>query len=354
MAIIVTSGGRDAEKIDKSDMEAEDFLQKFIYDNPESLPLDDIKEDIRLLILAREFPTGSGPIDALGIDKDGEIYVVETKLYKNPDKRLVLAQVLDYGAALWRGYANFNDFLRTLEEHAQNQFHTSLNQKLKDFFGITDDDLSTLLDALESNLTDGNFRFVVLMNRLQDRLKDLIIFMNRNSRFDIFGVEMEFYKFKEYEIVIPKLFGSEVKVKVGISTGATGRKKWEEGNFFEDVRRRLPEKDVDCIRRLYQFSARMADAMGWGRGLDRGSFNPKFSKVSARSMYTVYSDGVMRLNFGWLNDTKKAEEYSRRFREGLQGLVIPEGYGDDYATLSIQEWAPKLDEFTKILEGLLA
>jgi hypothetical protein len=50
----------------------------------------------------RAFPTNSGPIDALGINKDGEIYIIETKLYKNPDKRLVVAQVLDYGASLWQ------------------------------------------------------------------------------------------------------------------------------------------------------------------------------------------------------------------------------------------------------------
>jgi hypothetical protein len=70
---------------------------------------------LRLLILAREFPTVSGPIDALGIDQDGNIYVIETKLAKNPDKRYVLAQVLDYGAALWRTYENGDEFIARLE-----------------------------------------------------------------------------------------------------------------------------------------------------------------------------------------------------------------------------------------------
>ena len=65
----------------------EDNLQQYIYDNPESIPLYEIKEDIRLLILAREFATKSGPIDAIGTDKDGEIYLVETKFYKNPKNR---------------------------------------------------------------------------------------------------------------------------------------------------------------------------------------------------------------------------------------------------------------------------
>jgi len=110
MAIIISKGGKNAKKIEKSSFEKEDYLQKYIYDNPESIPLYDIKDDIRLLILVREFSTESGPIDAIGIDADGNIYLIETKLYKNPDKRTVVAQVLDYGASLWRNFSNFSNF----------------------------------------------------------------------------------------------------------------------------------------------------------------------------------------------------------------------------------------------------
>jgi len=110
MAIIISKGGKNAKKIEKSNFEREDYLQKYIYDNPESIPLYDIKDDIHLLILVREFSTESGPIDAIGIDADGNIYLIETKLYKNPDKRTVVAQVLDYGASLWRNFSNFSNF----------------------------------------------------------------------------------------------------------------------------------------------------------------------------------------------------------------------------------------------------
>jgi len=102
MPIIISQSGKNAQKVEQSKFEQEDHLQQYIYDNPESIPLYDIKEDIKLLILVREFPTQSGPIDALGVDADGSVYMVETKLYKNPDKRLVVAQVLDYGASLWK------------------------------------------------------------------------------------------------------------------------------------------------------------------------------------------------------------------------------------------------------------
>ena len=115
MAIIVSKSGKNAQKVERSRIEQEDYLQQYTLDNPEVIPLYDIKEDIRLLILAREFSTNSGPIDAIGIDKDGEIYIVETKLYKNPDKRTVVAQALDYGAALWRHSNDFDYFIDTFE-----------------------------------------------------------------------------------------------------------------------------------------------------------------------------------------------------------------------------------------------
>jgi len=181
MAIIISKNGQRAKRVDKSDFEKENYLQKYIYENPESIPLYDIKEDIHLLILSREFSTMSGPIDALGVDKDGEIYLVETKLYKNPDKRLVVAQVLDYGASLWKNYGDFNEFIRSIDNEVNKKFKTNLNQRLKDFFKIEDEEVTNLLENIKKNLDDGKFRFVVLMDKLHSRLKDLIIFINENN-----------------------------------------------------------------------------------------------------------------------------------------------------------------------------
>src|SRR3990172_4834466 len=101
MPIIISKGGKDAMKVDKSAPDPEEFLQKYIQENPDSIPLYDIHEDIRLLIVSREFVTTSGAIDALGVDNSGNLYLIETKLYKNTDKRRVVAQLLDYGASLW-------------------------------------------------------------------------------------------------------------------------------------------------------------------------------------------------------------------------------------------------------------
>ncbi len=214
MSIIISKNGVNAKKLNKISFGLEDNLQQYIYDNPDSIPLYDIKDDIRLLILAREFGTNSGPIDALGIDADGEIYLVETKLYKNPDKRTVVAQVLDYGASLWKHFTDFDELLLKLNTHVQKKFGVSINDKLSDHFQLSNEDLELLLNRMRENLSHGNFKFVVLMDSLEDRLKDLIMYINQNSAFDIYGVELEYYKHDSFEIIIPKLYGAQVKKEV--------------------------------------------------------------------------------------------------------------------------------------------
>jgi len=299
MAIIISKNGKNAKKINKSEIEKEDYLQKYIYDNPESIPLYEIKEDIHLLILAREFQTKSGPIDAIGTDKDGEIYLVETKLYKNPDKRLVVAQVLDYGASLWRSFGSFDNFIRMIDDEANKTFGIGFNQKIKEFFGLEDEEVSALIDNLKKNLDDGNFKFVVLMDHLHSQLKDLIVFINENSQFDIFAVELEFYKHEEYEIIIPKLFGAEVKKDVSVSSARPGR-QWDESSFFEGAEKILNKGDLKTLKDLYEF-AKTEGTATWGKGMEATfSMRMKDSEFQ-RNIFTAFAKGRAWIEIGkWL------------------------------------------------------
>jgi hypothetical protein len=160
MSIIISKNGTKAQKLDRQDFEKEDYLQNYIHNNPESIPVYEIEEDKRLFVVAREFSTESGPIDALAIDKDGDIYVVETKLFKNPDKRTVVAQALDYGASLWKHFGDFSDFLSRLDQEVQAKFKISFKDKVKDFFGLTDEQVDSLIESLKANLNEGNIKFV--------------------------------------------------------------------------------------------------------------------------------------------------------------------------------------------------
>jgi len=260
MSIIISEDGKNAKRVEESQFGLEDKLQQYIYDNPDAIPLYDIDQDTRLFIAAREFSTKSGPIDALGFDAMGNIYVVETKLYKNPDKRTVVAQALDYGASLWRHSVDFDDFILQLDNHCQNQFGVSFKDKYADFFEL--DDATDNFDTIRANLADGRIKFVVLMDRLHDALKDLVIFVNQNSKFDLYAVELEYYKHKSFEIIIPKLYGAEVKKDVTSVKGDGNKPKWDQStseeftlsldkNFKDEVLSEIAYNGISELLKLY-------------------------------------------------------------------------------------------------------
>ena len=198
MTIVVSKNNKNAKRLEESNFRIESDLQKYIYDNPDVVPIYDINQDAQLFIAAREFPTNSGPIDALGFDESGNIYVIETKLFKNQDKRTVVAQALDYGASLWRYSTDFDVFVDKLNSHTIKQFSKSFEKSFCEFFGL--DDFSQASDAIHRNLENGIIKFVILMDELDDRLKDLIVYVNQNSKFDIYAVDFEYYKHDQFEI----------------------------------------------------------------------------------------------------------------------------------------------------------
>ncbi len=292
MPIIISQNGQNAKRIEKSAFDDEGYLQKYIYNNPESIPLYEIKEDIRLLILARELPTNSGSIDAFGIDRDGEIYIIETKLYKNPDKRTVIAQVLDYGAALWKHITDFNKFLSLLRDNVQKTYRLPLEQKLQEYYGLSAEETDDLINSISSNLSDGALHFVILMDKLDDRLKDLILYVNENSEFDIYAVELEYYKYQSNEIIIPRIFGAEVKKDVG------GNKKgklwtWE---LFEERLREYGDEEVAAAKQILDWSDINNIQISWSSS-QIGSFIMGFYTDGKKGFFPFSVSGNAMVNW---------------------------------------------------------
>jgi hypothetical protein len=357
MAIIISQAGKNAQRVEKSGFAQEDYLQKYIYDNPESLPLYEIDENTRLLIVSREFPTTSGPIDAIGFDGDGEIYIIETKLYKNPDKRKVVAQILDYGAALSFGYSDFNEFLRIVEDRIRQNFSISLDQKLQQFFNKDAAEVTTLLESIKTNFSDGKFKFLVLMDKLEQRLKDLIMFISRNSTFNIYGIEMEYYKFQDYEIIIPKLFGVEVKKGTGISTPTTQR--WNEASFFDAADNNLETERVASLKKIYDFFKSgdcRANKINWGTGRI-GSFNVIYSRFSLYALVIGHADGHLYFPFNPLGSSEEMRNHREQLRLIVEDLgwseYITSTNGGGYARIPVDVWESKLDELTTKLRNFI-
>jgi len=339
MAIIITKDGKETKKIEKSNFEQEDYLQKFIYENPETIPLYDIKENIQLLVLYREFPTKSGSVDALGIDREGNIYLVETKLYKNPDKRLVVAQVLDYGASLWINYS-YDDFINQINSFLNSKLKVNLNQRIGEFFGLSEEEVKVIVEKIHSNLKEGNFKFVVLMDRLHQQLKDLIIYLNANSEFDIYAVELEYYKYNSYEIMIPKIYGSEVKKE--IDTSGSAKYKWDWESFSKKLKENFGDDEVQVARAILDWAEQNHMEMSWTTS-KRGGFFIHFSSDNGMFYpFNINGDGKIEWNAPHqgdkspppFNKMEKRREILERMKS-VKGAVVNLYKVDGYSGLNI-------------------
>lgn len=341
MAIVISQNGKNAKKVEQSTFEKESHLQKYIYDNPESIPLYEIKEDIHLLILAREFPTHSGPIDAIGIDEDGEIYIFETKLYKNPDKRTVLAQVLDYGAALWKHSYDFTGFINLLDQQVRKAFGMSLDEKLQEYFELSDeDDLVQLRDALSVNLNGGILHFVILMDNLDLRLKDLILYVNQNSRFDVYAVELEYYKHDTLEIVIPRIYGAEVKKEVQPKNASAKLWNWD---LFKDRLKESGEEPVSVAKQIIDWANTNSVEIFWNSNIT-GSFIMGFHASDKKWFYPFSVKGDASLSWNAphqgnyspppFDKPEKRKEILKRLSQ-VKGAVVNPNNVDGYTGLKL-------------------
>lgn len=352
MAIIVITNGKNSVKIRKEPIRKEYDLQKYVYDNPDCLPLDELRDSLRLLVLVREFQTSSGPIDLLAVDREGDLFVVETKLFKNPDKRHVVAQMLDYGAALWRGYPNPDEFLDDVDAALDGK----LGARLKGHFALTDEEAKAICEQMKRNLISGSIRFVVLMDQLDDGLRNLILFINQKSKFDIYAVEIEFYRHGELEIAIPKLHGQEVKKDAGVAKPRDVKYIWDESRFLNVAREHLVSEPrlVDEFGKLLNFSSSVADAVNFVNSdfkANNCTAHFVFRKIGKKAPYSLATDGQLQLNLKWIDDG----ELRRRFEEEVRSAGISDlnkGRWERGVSIDAIDWREKVPQFEQIIRRL--
>jgi hypothetical protein len=258
-------------------------------------------------VLAREFPTESGSIDAIALDGDADIYIIETKLFKNPDKRTVVAQALDYGASLWRNTEDSDSVIASLGDRVDRHFGVSLQEKITSVFGLNDERLLSFIETLKVNLKSGNFKFLILMDHLHRGLKDLILFINSNSRFSVYAVEIDMYNYEGSDVIVPKIFGAEARKRdIGAASGA---RLWDEDSFFDFAKKELNAAEFEAIKVLFVFAQESGADISWGRGKQNGSFSPKYAGLGNRTIFNCYTDGYLYFPLYAFEDDKdyKAE-----------------------------------------------
>ena len=169
--------------------DSERALHDAIAAHPEVLPSADLGLG-ELCPLGTELDFGHGPIDLLCSDPDGQIVIVEFKRgTENPDVRRVVAQVLDYGASLWRvGYDELD------------RVCTGANGGLADLVAERCAVLDVPFDpdsfrrTITTTLDSGEFVFLYVGRDLDDRTRRIMTYLAEGPRMSFFAVEVDYFR----------------------------------------------------------------------------------------------------------------------------------------------------------------
>jgi len=221
-------------------------LQDLIEENPNVLPLSAAREQ-RLMTIDREAGNDAGSADLLLTDNEGNVYIVETKLEKNADRRKIVAQLFDY-AAQFRYGREPDAFIGSIRDYFAKK-STTLEESLGAKYDL--DNVPLLIEKIKDNFEDGSFFLVVAMDKVDEELERMINFIN-NSKFRVRGYELETYNIgNEQKVIVPRIVGSETETEAAANSAKSY--VWDENSFLEYVGKQpLPIKD--SVRELYLYA----------------------------------------------------------------------------------------------------
>jgi len=159
-------------------------------------------------------------MDILLLTSDAELIIVETKLWRNPEKsRTVMAQVIDYAKELSKwGYDDLNDAVISAQRNQNSSNILSLRDIVEREF--SSQNTTDLLEILSQNLQHGNISLTIIGDKISPNLMLLsdTIQSSPGLNFRLTLIEMKLFSYKNAIILIPDIVGKTKEVvRVDIS-----------------------------------------------------------------------------------------------------------------------------------------
>jgi len=269
--------GAEFVALEESDFDGETALQEALKRNPEAIPVADLELD-DVIVVGRETTLPAGAIDLLLVDAQGQVIIVETKLSRNPElRRKVVAQVLDYGASLWKTAPTLRAFEKLVLHYWQSDSCEDTRVKsansLRDgvepiFKELCDEDwdYDAFESALDDNLASGRHVLLVVASGLMDGLsRDLLQYANICLGLPLYGVEITMFKLGDRELIVPRGVRHRPGGRRGVSStsGHVDRATFLAActpfaaTFFERMLNEADERGMVLYWGVKGFSARM-------------------------------------------------------------------------------------------------
>jgi hypothetical protein len=220
-------------------------LQELIFRNPTCLPVNDIDPQIgRLIPVCMEMETGAGPADILFVTSSGQLVLVETKLWRNPEaRREVVGQILDYAKQLstWT--------YEVLESRVARAARAEKGHLMRCVRGEDASiDEALFVDAVNRSLSEGRFLLLIVGDGIRYGAEALIGFLERygHLKFGLGLIEVAAFELAPGEMLLhPRVLAkTETLPRNLVALGPTGGSQPREAaEVAEDATDRTAQRE---------------------------------------------------------------------------------------------------------------
>lgn len=316
MQILMRSQGSKGEwrVAEKMTPGSEQQLQRLLLEWPRLVPVEEIREGLRPLIVAvREVALpGSGYADALAFTADGDIAVIECKLSGNQEvKRKVIGQILEYAAFLWQ--MSYED----LDGRVAQVRGAGLLELVAEATKDEEWDAEAFRQNVTASLKSGTFLLLIVVDEINDELARTIRYVNERgtSGFTLHALEVRRFSGQGVEVLVPHLHGAAPAVP-------PRGPHWSEATFFEKMVQSADPTAVSLARDLYQWGSGLTGSnIYFGTGAQTASFSLQYRRGDRlATVFSVYSSGRLTISYGSL-DLQLSQELLQQFHSRI--VAIP-------------------------------
>ncbi len=169
-----------------------------------------------------ELNTNAGPLDILMASPNGELCIIETKLWKNPEaRRKVIAQILDYAKEIssWTYEDLQREINRNLKSKGNQLYEICKNQHEELVISEAD-----FIDSVSRNLSKGRFLLLIVGDGIKEGAIGITEFLSNTAHMNFsFGmIELNVYEAENLgTLILPKTIVKTVEVqKISIDAPA--------------------------------------------------------------------------------------------------------------------------------------
>ncbi len=289
--VVIREGPEGNERaVGESSVPTEAVLHDVLRRNPELVPSTDLGFG-RMVTIGFETNLVSGAADLILVDSSGRLCLVEVKKEGNTDTRRVVAQLMDYAAALWgMTLEQFeHDVLRPrLGDNDPRSLREFVIGELLNGSEEVDEEADQVLDALSETLRSGDFALVVAAPNIPEGVQRVIEYLNARAM-NIYGLEVSYFE-GGIEAFVPRIVvrptvGARI---AGRDSQAASRSSVDPETYIAD----LPEGIAELVRSFIETASGFGAEVQWRhygpRIRVRGSAGPKVvASIQGDSAYLV-------------------------------------------------------------------